>query len=134
MIAQSAHNATQRGRIRQGQRQPAVILPFAPPDTRPRCAWCDLPFTPTKVNQRHCKPSHSRAACARRKEALVWAVCQLLERYGASPETALAKAADVAEAFYAERVGGRWVAGRAQRAMQALGWRYSEAERMWVQA
>ena len=120
------HEPKQDGK-RSGERQ---IIPFpavrpAPVvlPAKPLCLWCRDPFVRRKVNQRYCCRQHRKAACARRKEALLEQVAGLLIAYGASPVTALAKAGLVIETYYGS--------GRVQRAMMKLGYRYDEKERMW---
>ena len=112
---------------RAGERQ-IIPFPAVPPapvvlPEKPLCLWCRDPFVRRKVNQRYCSRQHSKLACARRKEALLEQVAGLLIAYGASPVTALKKAALVVEAYYGS--------GRVQRAMMKLGYRYDEQERIW---
>lgn len=117
--------------LRQGTGGGHGILPFPLPEIaapgalqQQCCLWCQQPFTPVKPNQLYCKRKHSQYASQRRKDTLITALADLLQRYGAKPATAQLKATEVVEVnFYS---------GRIQRTMQMLGYRYDDAARMWV--
>lgn len=112
--------------VRQDTPEGHGILQFPLPQIahqQPCCLWCRQPFTPVKPNQLYCKRKHRQNACQRRKDTLITALADLLERYGAKPTTALFKATEIVEVNFRS--------GRIQRIMQALGYQYDDLERMW---